>query len=261
MGLDGRVAIISGAGRGIGRGAAIALAQAGADIAINYLDDQSEAEEVAGQVEKAGRKALLLQGDVSDHARVEEMVAQTRKDLGRLDVAVPNAVFSKREAFCEADLGLFHRTFEVSMFGAYYLTRAAATAMIEQGEGGCIVVISSPHAYIPIPKSTAYNMCKAALDQMIATAATELTDYRIRVNGIYPGWIDTPGERKFFTEEQIRESGAKLPWGRLGRPDEIGRGVAFLADPDSDYITGTMLRIDGGISLPWWAKKGSAAPE
>ena len=113
-----------------------------------------------------------------------------------------------------------------------------------------MVVIGSPHALHPIPGSMAYNMAKAAVDQMARTAATELCGHRIRVNIVHPGWIDTPGERKFFAEEKLQRLGSELPWGRLGQPAEIARGVLFLCDPASDYITGTTLQIDGGIGLP-----------
>ncbi len=103
----------------------------------------------------------------------------------------------------------------------------------------------------------AYNMAKAATDQMARTAAVELLSHRIRVNILYPGWTDTPGERKFFSEEVLERSGPRLPWGRMARPAEIARGVLFLVDPESDYITGTTLSIDGGSQLPWWSKRGS----
>lgn len=107
----------------------------------------------------------------------------------------------------------------------------------------------------------AYNMSKAAIDHMARTAAIELVDHKIRVNLVHPGWIDTPGERRFATEEQIRAAGEKLPWKRLGQPEEIARAVIFLCDPASDYVTGSSLLIDGAISLPWWANRGSAVPE
>ena len=97
----------------------------------------------------------------------------------------------------------------------------------------------------------AYNMGKAALDQMARTAAVELSEYRVRVNLIHPGWTDTPGERKFFFEDELAEHGSKLPWGRLASPDDIAHGVVFLLDPRSDYITGATLSIDGGIVLPY----------
>jgi len=103
----------------------------------------------------------------------------------------------------------------------------------------------------------AYNMAKAAIDHMARTAAIELAPHRIRVNIVHPGWIDTPGERKFFTEEQIQVGGSKLPWGRLGRPEEIGKGVAYILSDDADYMTGSVLSLEGGVSLPWWSNRAS----
>jgi glucose 1-dehydrogenase len=253
-------ALVTGASRGIGRGIAIGLAQAGADVAINYRSHPEEAKAVAEEVRRAGRKALLLEADVSDVAAVERMVEHTAAEFGRLDIAVSNAAYSDREPFYSADLDGFRRTVDVTLWGAFHLLRCATRRMIDQGRGGSIVMVSSPHAYIPVPLSMAYNLSKAAVDQMGRTAAIELVDFRIRVNTIHPGWIDTPGERKFASEEQIAKAGVKLPWKRLGRPDEIARGVVFLCDPASDYITGTELLIDGGNTLPWWASGGMAVP-
>ncbi len=259
--LDGKISLVTGASRGIGRATAIALAEAGAHVVINYHSHADEAAEVAEAVRQRGRQALVLQGDVAQWDAVQNTVRQTVERFGRIDVAVSNAAFSQREPFYEADLEKFRRTVDVTMWGAFHLLRATAEQMIAQGDGGTIVVISSPHAYLAVPRSMAYNMSKAAIDHMVRTAAIELVDHRIRVNTVYPGWIDTPGERKFATDEQIREAATKLPWKRLGRPDEVARGVVFLADPASDYITGSSLAIDGGISLPWWAARGSAVPE
>lgn len=261
MKLAGQAALVTGASRGIGRGIAVALAQAGADVAINYRSHPEEAEEVAAEVRRLGRRALLLPGDVADHAAVERMVDETASAFGKLSIAVSNAAYSDRDPFVEADLDGFRRTVDVTMWGAFHTLRAAARRMIAQGNGGVVVVVSSPHAWLPIPRSMAYNMSKAAIDMMARTAALELTEQRVRVNIVHPGWIDTPGERKYFSEEQLQNAGGKLPWKRLGRPDEIGRGVVFLCDPESDYMTGTSLLIDGGISLPWWANRGSAVPE
>ena len=154
----------------------------------------------------------------------------------------------------------FRRTIDVTMWGAFYLLRAAAQQMIAQGSGGSIVMISSPHAYIPVPNAMPYNMAKAATDHMARTAATELTDHRIRVNIVHPGWVDTPGERKFASEDDIKVRGGKLPWGRMATPAEIARGVVFLCDPASEYMTGSALLIDGGNTLPWWARSGMAVP-
>jgi glucose 1-dehydrogenase len=146
------------------------------------------------------------------------------------------------------------------MWGAFHLLRASAQQMIRQGHGGAIVMVSSPHAFIPAPRSMAYNMSKAALDHMSKTAAIELSEFRIRVNIIQPGWTDTPGERKFASEDTLQVAGAKIPLGRLGTPEEMGECILFLADPRQEYITGATLLVDGGISLPWWANRGSAAP-
>lgn len=255
----GKVALVTGASAGIGKASALALARQGADVAINYLTFPEGAEEVAGQIRALGRKALLCQVDVSDQAAVEAMVHRVVAELGRLDVFVSVAVYSDRELFHTADMAGFRRTIDVSMWGAYYGLRASVNQMLKQGGGGCAVIVSSPHAHLAIPSCMAYNMAKAALDQMARTAAVELFKHRIRVNIVYPGWTDTPGERKFFSEETLRRAADQLPLGRLARPDEIARGVVFLADPDSDYITGTTLSIDGGTQLPWWSERGSGA--
>jgi glucose 1-dehydrogenase len=259
MVLKGQAALVTGAGRGIGRAAALALAGAGAAVAVNDLDPQSAAETAAAVV-AAGGRSLSLPGDVSAQETVEGLVAATVREFGRLDVAVANAYYSEREPFWEADMGRFRRTIDVTMWGAFHTLRAAARRMIVQG-GGSVVLIGSPHAVVAVPLAMAYNMAKAAVDQMARTAAIELSGHRVRVNVIHPGWIDTPGEREHATEEEIGRAAAKLPWGRLGRPEEVARGVVFLADPASDYITGSTLSIDGGITLPWWSNRGSAVPE
>ncbi len=259
-------ALVTGASQGIGLATAVALAEAGASVAFNYRAEPREAAPAVEKIRRSGGRAILLSGDVSDQTTVERLVADTVAEFGRLDIAVSNAAYSDRELFWQADMEGFRRTIDVTMWGAFYLVRAAAKQMIDQPSAerscaGSIVVVSSPHAYNAIPRSMAYNMAKAAIDQMARTAAIELAEHRIRVNTITPGWIDTPGERKFASEDEIRAAGAKLPWQRLGSPQEIGRGVAFLCDPASDYITGSSLLIDGGITLPWWANRGSAVPE
>jgi glucose 1-dehydrogenase len=257
MKLAGKVALVTGASAGIGKATALALAQEGADVAINYLTLPDAAEELAARIRKLGRKALLCQVDVSDQPAVDAMVERIAKELGRLDILVSNAVYSDREYFYKADLAGFRRTIDVTMWGAFYVLRAATAQMMKQGQGGNVVVIGSPHAHLAVPSCMAYNMAKAALDQMARTAAVELFKQRIRVNIVHPGWINTPGERKFFSEEVLQRAGSELPLGRLGEPEEIARGVLFLVDPASEYITGSTLSIDGGNQLPWWSKRGT----
>ncbi len=264
--LKDRVAVVTGASQGIGLATGVALAQAGAAVAFNYREQPGEAVAAVREIERQGGRALLVQGDVARQQDVERLVADTVGAFGRLDIAVSNAAYSDREPFHEADMDGFRRTIDVTMWGAFYLLRAATRQMIAQtplvpGQRGAIAIVSSPHAYVAVPRSMAYNMSKAAIDHMARTAAIELVEHRIRVNIVTPGWIDTPGERKFASDETIANAAGKLPWQRLGTPEEIGRAVVFLCDPASDYITGSSLVVDGGITLPWWAHRGSGVPE
>jgi glucose 1-dehydrogenase len=255
MKLAGRNILITGASRGIGRGCALELAEAGANIGINYRTSLEEAQSLADEIHRLGRRGVMLPYDVADQSSVERMVRVFVDKLGHLDGYVSNAAYSDRELMVEADMEGFRRTIDVSMWGAFYGVRAAAQQMIRQGQGGGILVVSSPHAVIPVPTAMAYNMAKAAIDHMARTAAIELARQRIRVNIIHPGWIDTPGERKFFTEEQLASGSAQIPWGRLGRPEEIGRLAAMILSDDCDYMTGSTILMDGGISLPWWSRR------
>jgi glucose 1-dehydrogenase len=260
MEFKDRVVVITGASLGIGRACALAFGREGASDVVNYRSHANQAEEVVREVEAAGGKAIALQGDVADQAAVEKMVADTASHFGRLDIAVSNAAYSDRELFYQADMAGFRRTVDVTMWGAFYLMRAASQQMIKQGGGGTICIVSSPHAFIPAPRAMAYNMSKAAIEHMARTAAIEVAEFKIRINCIQPGWTDTPGELKFASRETLDTAGAKIPMGRLGTPEEIADGVLFLCHPKNTYITGAALLVDGGISLPWWANRGSAAP-
>ena len=259
--LEGKVALVTGASLGIGRATALALAEAGAKVAVNYRSHPEAAEEVVGQIKAAGSQAVALQADVAELEQVERLVEQTVEAFGRLDIGVSNAAYSDRQLFHEADMKGFRRTVDVTMWGAFHLLRATSQRLIAQGEGGSIVMVSSPHSFIPVPLAMAYNMSKAAIEHMSRTAAIELAEHKIRVNTIQPGWTDTPGERKFATEQELQKGAQRIPVSRLGTPEEMARAVVFLADPASEYITGSQLLIDGGISLPWWSNRGSAVPE
>lgn len=259
--LKGRVAVVTGASLGIGRATALALGRAGASVVVNYRSHEEDANQVVETIHRTGGNAIKHQADVANQENVEQLVECAVAEFGGVDIAISNAAFSDRELFYEADMEGFRRTVDVTMWGAFYLLRAAARQMIQQGKGGSVVLISSPHAFVAVPRSMAYNMSKAAIDHMARTAAIELAEHRIRVNLIHPGWTDTPGERKFASEETLQKAGAKIPLGRLGTAEEMAEGVVFLCDPKNDYMTGATLLIDGGITLPWWANRGSAAPE
>lgn len=256
--LVGQVALVTGASSGIGRATAVALAEAGADVAMNYFSLADAAEETAAHIRtRFGRRVLLFPVDVSDQPAVERMVNDTVSQLGRLDIFVSSAVFSEREPFLTADLEGFRKTIDVSMWGALYGLRASCNQMVKQGQGGVAVIVSSPHAQIAFPRCMAYNMAKAALDMMAKTAAVELLPHKIRVNVVYPGWTDTPGERKFLDDASIRVAAKGLPMGRLATAEEIAAGVRFLCSPEAAYMTGSVLHLDGGLFLPWWSKRGS----
>mgnify|MGYP002623897758 CR=1 FL=1 len=258
--LNNKVAVVTGASLGIGRATAIALAREGAKVVVNYRSHPEAADEVVDAIKSAGGEAVAQQGDVSQPEAIQGMIDRAVSEFGRLDIAVSNAAYSAREPMLDADLDEFRRTIDVTMWGAYYLTRFAAAQMRKQDTGrdeplgGSICIVGSPHAFLAFPGALPYNMAKAAIEHMSKTAALELAPNKIRVNVIEPGWTDTPGERKFFTEETLRQAGRSIPVGRLGTPEEMAECITFLCDPRHQYMTGATLLVDGGISLPWWSE-------
>ena len=249
-GLEGKVALVTGAARGIGRACVLEMARRGADVAINDVRLIDEAESVAREVRAMSKRAIVAQGDVSDRQAMAALVNRTVEELGRLDILVANAGRNVRKPFLEMEPRDMEETLAVTLWGTFHVSQLAARQMVRQGRGGSIVFISSVHAVLAIPGSAAYNTAKAGINHLARTMAAELTPHSVRVNAIEPGWIDTPGERAAFGEQQLREAGAQLPLGRMGTADEIARGAAFLASDEASYITGSTLRIDGGYALP-----------
>jgi glucose 1-dehydrogenase len=244
--LQGKTAVVTGAARGIGQAVALELAERGANVAIC---DWQDAAETLIAIEKHGVCALFERRDVGDRKQMGEFFEAVREELGRVDILVNNAAQSIRKPLVELEIGDVQKTWGATLWGVFHCSQLAARMMIAQGGQGNIVMIGSVLAHIPYVNSSPYNGAKAAVAQMACTWALELAPHGIRVNTIEPGWIDTPGERNFATEEQIREEGAKLPLGRLGRPDEIAKAVAFLVSDDASYITGSTLRVDGAVTL------------
>ena len=247
--LSGKVALITGASRGIGRGCAEQMAQCGADVAINYRSHPDEADEVADVVRSLGGRAATFGADVSDRTAVDAMVAGAAQQLGRVDIVVATAYYSKRQPFLELDVEGVRRTLDVTLMGAFHVAQAGARQMVQQGGGGSILFISSVLSFMPFATSMPYNAAKAGMNHMANTIAAEMAEHRVRVNVIQPGWTDTPGERQFTTEEQMREGAKNLPWKRLGTAEDLGKAAAFLASDDADYITGATLKVDGGMTL------------
>jgi glucose 1-dehydrogenase len=247
MELAGQIALVTGAGRGIGEAIAIALARAGAHV---VLSDIADASPVVERINQQGGKAVFIPADVTRLDQTDRLMDAAIQRLGRLDILVANAAFSLRGPFYQQPIDEFRQTVDVTMWGAFHALRSFTQRLVANRWPGQAIVIGSPHAIEAVPDCMAYNMAKAAVDQMARTAAAELVEHHIRVNIVHPGWTDTPGERRYFTEEQLAEQGKLIPAGRLARPDEVARVVLFLTHPDSAYINGSTYSVDGGLALP-----------
>jgi glucose 1-dehydrogenase len=249
MKLIGKTALVTGAARGIGRACTLALAQAGADLAVNDRVADDDLRTVATEVEALGRRAVVLPGDAFDREVCEQIVSRAIEALGRIDILVSVPAFSRRGAFLDYDPDLLERTLQGTLAAGFWMGQLVARQMVARGDRGKLIFISSVQAGMTHPGCAAYAAAKAGLNQMAFTAAAELAPHRINVNVIEPGWIDTAAERQTFGDAVIDEQAALMPWGRLGTPADIGHAAAFLASDDADYITGTVLRVDGGYSL------------
>jgi glucose 1-dehydrogenase len=249
MKLLGRKALVTGAGRGIGRGCALEMARAGADVAVNDRQRTAQAEAVVAEIQALGRQAVLIDGDVFERASCESVAHSAIEALGRIDIFVSNPAFQRRAEFLKFDPDTFAKVIQGTLAGGFHMSQFVARHMVERGGDGKIVFISSGHAHTPYTGSVAYNAGKGGLNQLAFTIAAELYPHRINVNVIEPGWIDTPGEHEAFGDELMSKAGTALPWGRFGTPEDIGKAAVFLVSDDAEYITGSALRVDGGIWL------------
>jgi len=238
--------LVTGAGRGIGKGCALELARAGANLVINDRPESPDLAATAEEIRSLGRECEAIEADIFSREGCEELVEQAAAG-GALDILVSNPAFSRRCPFLEIEPELFERTINGTLVSGFHMAQLVAQRMVATGTRGRIVFISSVQAAMPYRLSVAYNAGKAGLNHMARTIAVELTEHGIRVNTIEPGWIDTPGEHIAFSDEVIREEGAKLPLKRLGTPEDIGKAAAFLCSDEADYITGETLRVDGGF--------------
>lgn len=245
MKLLGKTALVTGGGRGIGQGCVLELARSGADVAINDRPGSPDLAVTAGEVRTLGRRTVEIEGDAHSRSGCEAIVARAIEELGRIDILVHNPAFSRRGDFLSYDPELFERTIAATLTSGFHASQFAARHMVQRGGGGKIIFISSVQGLVPYQGSVAYNAAKAGLNHMAKSIARELAEHRINVNVIAPGWIETPGEHETFGDESIRELGPKLPWGRIGRPADIGQAAVFLASQAADYITAEVLRVDG----------------
>jgi glucose 1-dehydrogenase len=255
--LSGQVALVTGASSGIGQAIAVALARAGADVVVNYSHSQEGAEATAAQIRALGRKALVIQAEVEEETSVQAMFAQTIREWGTLDILINNAGIENDVAFAEMTLAQWQQVIGVNLTGQFLCAREAVRQFIHQGirkgiscAAGKIICVSSVHEVIPWAGHVNYCASKGGLMLMMKSLAQEVAPQQIRVNSIAPGAIRTPINRHAWeTPEAYAELLKLIPYGRIGEPDDVGRAAVWLASDDSDYVVGTTLFIDGGMTL------------
>jgi glucose 1-dehydrogenase len=255
--LAGQSALITGASSGIGLAIAQAFAGAGANVAINYHSGRDEAEALAQKLGAAGVRAIAVGGDVSDEAAVEAMMSRAVERFGRLDIVVANAGLQKDAAFADMTLDEWRKVIDVNLTGQFLTCRAAVRRFLAQDERddlsrarGKIICMSSVHEVIPWAGRINYAASKGGVMLMMKSLAQEVAPSRIRVNGIAPGAIRTPiNEEAWNSEEALAKLLKLIPYGRIGEPEDVGRAAVWLASDESDYVTGTSLFVDGGMTL------------
>jgi glucose 1-dehydrogenase len=249
MRLQDKVALITGANSGIGRGIAERFAKEGAHVAVNYLPGGSRAADSEAEVAAFPTASLAVPGDVSKRADVEKMIADTVAKFGRLDIVVNNAGIEVNKPFLQVTDDEWNRVINVNLFGSYLVSQVAARQMVAQGKGGKLLFVSSVHEDIPFPGYTAYCASKGGIRMMMRNLAMELADYKINVNNIAPGAIATPINQSVLSDpEAMKNAISEIPWGRFGRPDEVASVALFLASDDSEYVTGSTYYVDGGLT-------------
>ena len=247
MDLKDRVALITGGNSGIGKAIALAYGRAGADVAIDYVSEPDAAEDVRKQIEGMGRRAITIRADISRVEQVKEMVGRTVGELGRIDVLVNNAGLQIQKHFPELTPEDWDKMLSVDLRGTFLVTLYTVQEMIKR-KFGRIINVTSVHQEIPKPYFAPYCAAKAGVGMLTKTLAVELAPYKISVNSIAPGAIETPMNVDVLRDlEKLRRVLSQVPWGRMGRPEEVADLAVYLASDAADYITGATFVIDGGL--------------
>jgi glucose 1-dehydrogenase len=249
MSLNGATAIVTGGNSGIGKAIVLALADAGANVVIDYIADPDAEHELERRVVALGDRAIGVAADVSEVADLERLVGTAVQTFGRLDVMVNNAGIETRTGILDTTEAAFEKVIAVNLKSAFFGTQLAARQMITQPDGGVIINISSVHEDWPMPGNIAYGCSKGGMRMLTRTAAVELGPKGVRVVGIGPGAVATPINTVEMTPENLARLNAYIPLGRMARPEEIASVVAFCAGPGASYMTGTTVFADAAIML------------
>jgi glucose 1-dehydrogenase len=263
--LRGQTALVTGANSGIGRSIAIALGAAGANVGVNYVVGEAEAGEVVNEIKKAGGQAVAIYADVSREPDVLSMFKTLCEKYQTIDILVSNAGIQRDAAFADMTLDMWNKVMEVNLTGQFLCCREAAREFLRRGvvkgrslAAGKIICISSVHEFIPWAGHVNYAASKGGVMLMMKSIAQELAPHRVRVNSIAPGAIKTPiNTAAWQTKEAEEKLLALIPYNRVGDPVDIAHAAVWLASDESDYITGTTVVVDGGMSLyPGFATGG-----
>lgn len=263
--LAGQKALVTGANSGIGRGVAIALGQAGADVIVNYVTDEDAAAGVVKEIRDSGADAHAIKADVSSETQVAAMFDEMMKRFGTIDILVNNAGLQRDSAFRTMSLTQWNTVLGVNLTGQFLCSRAAVAEFLRRGvvpsvscAAGKIICMSSVHQEIPWAGHANYASSKGGIKLLMESMAQEFAPHRIRVNGIAPGAIRTPINKSAWETKQAYDSLMTLiPYGRIGEPEDVARAAVWLASDHADYVVGTTLFIDGGMTLyPGFATGG-----
>lgn len=247
MSLEGKVALVTGSGRGIGRSIALRLARDGADIVINDVGDLAPAESVAAEVKAIGRKSLVVAADVSNSEEVNAMLAKVVAEMGRIDILVNNAGITRDQLIMRMSDDDWDKVLGINLKGVFVCTRAALRPMMKQ-RAGRIVNIASIVGLIGNAGQANYSAAKAGIIGLTKTTAKEVGTRGITANAVAPGFIDTPMTQA-LPEQRRAELMSSVLLGSLGTAEDVAGSVAFLVSEDARYITGQVITVDGGISL------------
>jgi len=249
MKLIGKKALVTGSSQGIGQAIALRLAEEGADVIIDYVKHPETAAETVQSVQKLGRRAFAVKGDISNPADIQRMVGESIEALGGLDILVNNAGVEKRDPFWEVKEADYDLVLNINLKGAFFVTQAFVRHRMEVKQPGKVINVSSVHEELPFPHFTSYCASKGAMKMVMRNLSIELAPFGITVNNIAPGAIETPINTALLNDPvKLKALMENIPLARLGKTSDVAGVAAFLASADADYITGATIVVDGGLT-------------